>query len=261
VNGRGPTPFVVLTFPRTGSAWLIETLDSHAEIAAYPELFLPGGDVARYASTNVTPFDTVLAALPRWRRRGLLLHRIAYLRRLYADRPGAGAVGFKLMYAQAAAQKGLLHYFALRRVRVVHLIRANLLDAVVSYQVAKATGVFHPRRGEVVPSVSVSLDAERLRGRLEELDLSVSRARGWIERYRLPRVEVAYEELVQRRGETLERVLRFLGVDPRVDALGSSFLPTGAGPRAELVENFGAVRDALAGTRFEWMLHEPGVTR
>jgi LPS sulfotransferase NodH len=256
VRGRGSTPFVVLTFPRTGSAWLIEMLDGHPAIAAYQELFLPGGGMPSYASMDLPLFETSLGSVSSRRRGPRLVRRIEYLRRLYADRPGIRAIGFKLMYAQASAHTGLLPYFALRRVRAVHLIRANMLDAVISYRIAEATGVFHPRAGDAVPRALVSLDAERLRRRLEDLELEISRARSWLERYRLPRVEIAYEELVGRREETLGRVLDFLGVEPSRDRLESSFVRTNAGPRAELIENFTDVREALAGTRFEWMLRE-----
>ena len=35
-----PVAFAVLTFPRSGSTWLMNMLDSHPEVAAYDELFL-----------------------------------------------------------------------------------------------------------------------------------------------------------------------------------------------------------------------------
>ena len=66
-----------------------------------------------------------------------------------------------------------------------------------------------------------------------------------------------YEELVGRREETLERVLRFLDVEPRVEGLRSSFVPVDDVPREDVIENLDDVCRALTGTRFEWMLADP----
>jgi hypothetical protein len=87
-------------------------------------------------------------------------------------------------------------------------------------------------------------------------ELAVSRARSRLERLRLPRLEVSYEELAGRREETLARVLGFLGVEPRVDLLDSSLVRASPSSHLELVENADEVRAVLTGTRFEWMLGE-----
>jgi LPS sulfotransferase NodH len=173
---------------------------------------------------------------------------------VYRPGPGIRAAGFKIMYQQVAQHPGVLPYFAVRRVRAIHLVRANLLDAVISYEVVKATGEFHSLRGEGVPRAMVSIDALALRERLQDMEWQIAHGRTWLERYRLPRIDIACEELLGRRDETLERVLRFLGVDPEVDALDSALVRMGAHPPLELVENAEDARAALAGTRFEWML-------
>jgi LPS sulfotransferase NodH len=254
---RTPTAFVVLTFPRSGSTWLMSTLDSHPRIAAYDELFL-GGDGFQPRPADMPDFASFVEGIPRPARRLRPLHRASYLRALYRARPGIDAVGFKLVYGQARANPGLFPFFALRRVRAVHLIRANLLDAVVSYEAGRASGVFHRELGEPVPVASITLDAEGLRDRLGYMEWATSRARVWLERYRLPRLEVAYEELSGRHDETIEAVLRFLGVEPRLDRLHSPFVPVRGGSKLDLVENADDVRAALRGTRFEWMLGRPG---
>ena len=208
-----------------------------------------------YGSDDISYFPGYLAAR-RLGARGESVQRFVYLRTVLRDRPGIGAAGFKLMYGQVRENPGILQYLALRRVRVVHLVRANLLDAVISYEVAQSTGVFHAHRGEHVPVAVIRLDAGDLRERLEHVEWAVARARSWLERYRLPRIDIAYEELVGRREDTFGRILRFLGVDPDVEALDSSLVRTTTRSSMELVENADDVRAALAGTRFQWMLGE-----
>ena len=248
-----PAPFVVFTSPRSGSAWLMDTLNGHPEVVACAELFRDEGGVPDYGRDDIPYFRTYLESRPGGGRPERL-QRFAFLGLVYRDRPGVRAAGFKLMYGQVGRNPGLFQYFALRRVRAIHLVRANLLDAAISYEVAKATGIFHPRRGDVVPQVAVALDASALRTRLEDMEWAIARGRSRLERFRLPRIDVAYEELVGRRDETFECLLRFLGVEPDVGTLDSDFVRVGTGRALESVENGDEVRGALAGTRFEWML-------
>jgi len=250
----GPTRFVILTKSRSGSKWLVELFDRHEGVDAYGELFAGPGAARDYGSSGVPYFDAYLENVRLRRICPLLYHRVSYLSKLYASRLDA-AIGFKLMYGHAA--RGLFEYFALRRVRVVHLIRGNVFDAVLSYEVAKARGLFGLRRGDIVPPVKVTLDPEGLRRRLEEHEFAIAQARCRIQRYRLPWLDVFYEELVSRREETMERALRFLGVEPHVDDLRSSFAPVDDVPREDVIENLVDVRRVLSGTRFEWMLADP----
>ena len=250
---RSPVAFVVLTFPRSGSTWLMNMLDSHPEVVAYDELFL-GGEGVQPQADDQLDFATYLEHVPQATRRFRVPHRISYLRSVFRERPGTRAVGFKLIYGQVTANPGLLQYFAVRRVRAIHLVRANLLDAVISYEAARETGVFHRRRGEPAPHGTVRLDADGIRERLGYMEWAVARGRVWLERFRLPRVEVAYEELIGRRDETLGTLLRFLDVDPRLESLDSELVRVRGGSTLDLVENADEVRASLTGTRFEWML-------
>jgi LPS sulfotransferase NodH len=247
-----PTPFVVLTKARSGSKWLVELLDSHGEIAAYGEML--GGDQVS-ADYGATGYPRYTSWLDAHRRLPRSLARVSYLHGLFASHPDAKAVGVKLVYGHLG--RDLLAYCAARRVRIVHLVRHNVLDAVISYEVAKARGLFASRIGDVVPPVRVTLDAPTLRMRLEEHEFSITCARAAILRYRLPWLDVSYDELVGRHHETLAGACRFLGVDPSVDELRSTFVRMNEAARNDVVENLEEVRAALAGTRFEWMLREP----
>jgi hypothetical protein len=230
----------------------MSTLDSHPRVAAYRELFLGGEDVQRVA-TDVPDFAGYLADRPAPLRRVRPLNCATYLRAFFRERPGIDAIGFKLVYGQARANAGLLPLCSLRRTRVVHLVRANLLHSVVSYEAARASGVFHREAGAPALDVRIRLDTTALRDRLGHMEWDVSRARSWLERYRLARLEIAYEELIARHDETLVGVLDFLGVEPSVEFC-SAFVPNREGPKLDVVENAEEVQVALAGTRYEWML-------
>jgi hypothetical protein len=245
----------VLAKSRSGSKWLVELLDSHPEVAAYGEML--GGDQvpADYGATGYPRFSSSVAQSGVRRRLPSPYTRVTYLRGLFATYPDARAVGVKLVYGHLG--RGVLAYLAARRVRVVHLVRPNLLDAVISYEVARARGLFASRVGDVVPPVLVTLDAGTLRQRLEEHEFSITCARAAILRYRMPWHDVSYDEVVGRRDETLEGICRFLGVEPSVEGLRSTFAPVDDVPREDVIENLDDVREALVGTRFEWMLRDP----
>jgi len=252
---RRPTPFVVFTTPRSGSSWLIDLLDSHPRIAAYAELFIVRDRTPPdYGSRDVPRFEATLDELRGNGRATLLARRMRYLSRLFDRRPGVRAVGFKLMYLQASAHTGLVPYLAARRARVVHLVRANALEQIVSYEAAVARNLFRARRGDAVPEVTVRLDAPALPARLENMESEVVHARRTLARYRLPALEIVYERLAEATEGELARVVSFLGVEPVNWQTASPLVGASRVPRAELIENIDEVAAALAGTRFAWML-------
>lgn len=251
-----PTPFVLLAKTRSGSKWLVELLDGHPAIAAYGEML--GGDQvpAAYGATGYPRYSSRMALRGGARRRlPSAVTRVAYLHGLFATHPGAKAIGVKLVYGQL--DRAVLAYFAARRARTLHLVRPNVLDALVSYEVARARGLFASRYGDLVPPTKVRLDPATLRHRLAEHEFSITAARAAILRYRLPWLDVVYDELVGRRDETLEGICRFLGVAPAVAGLCSTFAPVDDVPRGDVIANLDEVYEVLAGTRFEWMLRYP----
>ena len=206
------TPFVILTAPRTGSSWLVDSLNNHPQVAAHGELFVPEAREleSAYGSHDLPYFDTYARNGGRPRSKlGLLRKRVAYLNELYG-RSEVDCVGFKLSYKQATLNPGVLTYLSLRRARVVHLIRSNILASVVSWETAQARQFFHARKGDAVEPVSIELDPETLLERLDHHEYAITLARSWIRNLRLPYTEAFYEELTGvRQDEKLARLLAF----------------------------------------------------
>jgi hypothetical protein len=251
--------FVVLTLARTGSSWLVDLLDSHPQVVAYGELFgLDGREEngEKYGRQGFPYFETYL----RERRRGRrtpprLVARIEYLNDL-TRMHAAKTVGFKLTYKEASLNPGLLPALTLRRAPVVHLIRSNALDAVVSWEVARSRRTFHVQDGEELPPLApVRLDARSLAQQLDWREFAVTRMRARILTLRLPYIEAFYEELIGPRGEEkIAGILEYLGLEQPPGQLTSRLTRVSDVPTSSAIENFDEVCDALAGTRFEWML-------
>src|SRR5439155_9377077 len=152
------TRFIVLSTQRSGSTWVVDMLSSHPRVVAYSELFMHGGEG--------TPSWGPVQDLPYWQtyireqRGGRLARPVQlwrYLGRAFEERPGVDAVGFKLMYSQLIIiAKPLMPALWLKRVRIVHLMRRNALDVVLSKEAGQARrGVLHAREGQPVEAVRV----------------------------------------------------------------------------------------------------------
>ncbi len=242
--------FVLLTTQRTGSSWLTTLLDSHPSSDAYGELFLPGeGERPPWGARRVERF---WSARDKLARSGRSTRRpratFSYLDHLFASNPDAQAIGFKLMYDQAVKYPETLVYCMRNRVRVIHLVRPNILDMVISRELMVARGEAHATAADEVIPLQVTLDPESIRRRLRLLELETVSFRKALRALRLRHLEVAYDALASDT-QILAGVLRFLDL-PADAALESPLVKVNDRRQSELVENYAAVSQRLHGTRF-----------
>lgn len=252
-SSASPSRFVILATQRTGSTWLTGMLDSHPAIASYEELFLPADEDRRsWGPADQEFFDNYYR---RHAKHKLPLARsfwaLKYLNALYAPRPATDAVGMKLMYSQLKERPWLLAYMVLRRIRVIHLVRTNVLDVILSGETAKARNQYHALASDKVAPSAVTLPAERLVADIESLQQSVDSIRLLLRLLPLSSVEVSYEELT-RDEAAFSPLFALLGVEPR--SLASRFAKLNRAPKTELIANYADVERVLKGTRFESFL-------
>lgn|GEM_PF-1259993 len=248
---RRQTIFVVLTTQRSGSGWLVDLLDDHPAIASYAEMFrVTDMTVSDYGATAVPRFEVMVGQRAFSTAPGLVVRRHAYVRGLARAHPEALAVGFKLMYDQTRDHPGLMSILALTRARFIHLVRRDTLSAVVSFDIASERDRWHYHAGQPIPPLRVRMDTKSLLERLQRRDTEVERFRRRLARMRVAVHEVAYEDLVARREETLSEVLEFLGVPQPTLPLRSSLVRPTPARAADLVENKADIRAALAGTPY-----------
>jgi LPS sulfotransferase NodH len=250
------TKFVLLSTQRSGSTWVVDMLNSHVQVTAYSELLLEKGQgKPTWGGAKDLPFWSTYLSERRHGRAGPSTKAIffEYLDEVFAPRDGVRAAGFKLMYGQAGAHDHLGGYLVSRRVRVVHLIRRNLLDIIVSKEVAAARDVYHARVGDEVPPVRVRVDASTLLDRLRWQEREAERARKRITKLELEYMEIGYEELRTDHAR-FDGLLEFLGVEPCAARLSSSLRPVNDARHEEVVEDYAQVKQALKGSRFANLL-------
>ncbi|MEP6909336.1 MAG: sulfotransferase domain-containing protein [Actinomycetota bacterium] len=250
------TRFVVLSTQRSGSTWVVDMLTSHPRVVAYSELFMHGGEgVPKWGLEQGLPYWQTFIREQRGGRVArpyLLWH---YLGRVFEERPGIDAIGFKLMYSQLTRiAKPLMPALWLRRVRIVHLVRRNALEVVLSKEAGEARrGVLHAREGQPLESVRLKLRTDDLLERMTAHERAIEGARVRFKRVGLPYHEVVYEDLVADERSGFASLFDFLGVQPA--PVSSSLQKVNATAHEELIENYGEVRAALEGTKFAGQLN------
>jgi hypothetical protein len=250
------TRFVLLATQRSGSSWVRQMLNSHPDVVADDELFVKAS-APRIAEGRAGPEFWAL----RWKEQGRGLRCLMrppqvfrHLDEYFEERAGrCRATGFKLMYDQALLYPEIPLYLARRGVSVVHLIRQNFLDILLSKRGTALRGVYHS--AETVEPVRIALDPSKLVRALSWQERSVRWATAVTSTLRLRCITAHYADLV---GEPrrFEDVFSFLGV-PRPDApLSSALRKLNRAPHRELIENYEEIRSVLDGTRFASLLDD-----
>ena len=249
-DARAGTPFIVLTTPRSGSTWFLDVLGRVPGATAHTELFLPrrkprgersmSWQTAEYLDRNLRGHPLFCETGPQIARRPWSV--FAYLDDVYG-RPGV--VGFKIMYANLVRYPELWAYVVTRRVRVLHLVRSNLLDVVVSEHVRETTRTAHRIAGE--PELAIEpmrIDPVDLVARVRWMRRRIRAVRTLLRASLVRRLEVTYEALV-REPRTFERVCDFLSLE-RPDVLPASHLEKLVKrPASEILRNYDEVARAL----------------
>jgi hypothetical protein len=157
------------------------------------------------------------------------------------------------MYAQLRKHPEILAYMAVQRIRVVHLMRRNHIDVIVSEELARLTGTSHARAGTRTDVPMVYLNPATLVDRIRRLSRRVGEARRLIRLSTCPILEATYEELLEGERECV-RILRFLGISPSGSQVQSNLAKRGARNHREAIANYDEVRQTLSSTPFSIML-------
>lgn len=228
----------------------MSTLNSLPPVRAQGELFLPRPRVSEKR------WDSDFA-IPRYVEAdsdGLTFRPFSVFSYLNALYNSPGIVGFKLMYGQLARYPEILAYFIRHRTRVVHLVRHNHLDVLISYEVKAKIGRAHLLSGQSAPSdVWVELDIESLVRRLEWLQKKQRIARRLLNWSKLPHLEITYEELLRDQAH-FRPIWDFLSIEPEQAIPESSLVKIRRGEQRDVIRNYDQVEAALSKSQFVSLL-------
>ena len=185
------TPFVILFPGRTGSSWLVSSLQSHPMVQAEGERLV-----------QLRP-----RSQPRWIRR--LYHRAA--------RAGLRAGGFKTKLKDVWDLDAFRTLLTGHGARVIVMDRRNTVKLAVSTinarRLFEATGRWNRRAGDPVLPPFTLAEAD-LRRVLAECQDRQRQLHDYAATLPLPGITIHYEDLLGTPAETMGRVLEFLGAPP-----------------------------------------------
>lgn len=242
--------FVILTTQRSGSTWIVDVLDQCTDTAVYGELFLPTKMKWQAGSSDFPQFFE--------RRQGIRpLTTFNYLNALYRRK---GHVGFKLMYSNIRTYPEIVPYLCWRRLPVIHLVRENVLDTIISSEMGQANGQWHRTAADAAVSTplitQIKLNPDTLLQRMQWLQQKITFNRNWLRACHLPHLEISYEALVNDSNEFV-RITRFLGLSEPATSQTSSFSKIRQSSYVDEIINYSEIKETLAGTEFAVLL-EPG---
>ncbi len=244
--------FLVLTTQRTGSSWLMDRLDHSPELEGHMELFYlhERREPPRAGSNDYPRFVESRATVARGHRPFAVFR---YLENFYARKTAAG---FKLMYSQLREYPEILPWLAWRRLPVVHLIRANHLDVIISERLADATGTSHAtvEEGGGKP-LRVTLDPGELLPRIRRLEGKQRAMRRLLALLSNPCLETTYEDLCSDPG-AFDQVHAFLRIDGALVRGDTRLVKRQRARHEDVIVNYAEVRDALLRDGRASLLHE-----
>ena len=238
--------FIIAGTQRTGTSLTVSTLVSHPDIKCFGEVFH-----FRKGKGKRTP-GSYRQYLMQDRFNRTLKHYLNnerqirnYLDELYSTH-GAQAVGFKFMLSQTRQFPAALRYVQDHRIKVLHVVRNNILKTLVSRVTAKQRKLYHSTENITVDKVYL-----RPRGLIRKLDFIASEARAWREAVSdNPYQKISYEDFVADRESVLKKALGFLGVK-YIDNLTSHLKKINPNNLEDVILNYKEIKDCLRGSDYE----------
>lgn len=249
-----PVQYFLMSTQRTGSTWVTDLLNSHPNIASYTELLLEiGQGLPEWGKYRDIPYWNTYRSSKckthRRRFRPALLFR--YLDSVFRSHPDKEAIGVKVMYSQAFRLPEVLGYIRMRRISIIHLVRRNSLDIVLSGMAKDLRTRAHATAVDDIQAVQLQVDVPRLVRQIRKLERRRAVARAVLRSLAVPYFEVAYEDIVSN-PDVMDAAVTFLGLAPA--ALTSSLKKLNPQSHQDLIGNYDDVRRALSKTNFAAML-------
>ena len=207
--------FLISCAARSGSTMLCTLIGSHPQALCHHEVFARDGSVSVFGIYGPkrkasAAFDS---ALKQYRDRApeRFLYDIVF------NAQGRRCVGFKLKTDEVfqpdfQAVRDLVA--ADTDIKIIHLVRHNLIDQYVSHRVVEQTGVHFLRPADERPKVQpFRIDIQRFRAFVADVGRRQQAAYELYGRHR--NFTIAYEDIVAPASAILDDLQRFLGIDNR----------------------------------------------
>ena len=270
------TPFVILTSQRSGSTFLRLWLNGHPEIRAHSEMFLSRNDcpedffgylkrgsIRKYCAGPISRG----AHIPAYFKR-LLVER--YLKQLFSEAPpsfpsvprdtptgidwhvpeynrcDARAVGFNLMYNHLQRFDLLADWIRRNRVSVIHLVRTNSLDVMISAELARKRDKYHSlKHDDDAESIKVSLSPEVVVSDIKRMHAAHHQYAEWFSGS-VPYILITYNSITGHESNlSYRKIVEFLQCEPLMNIPPPTLQKMNPIPPEERLENYSEISATL----------------
>jgi hypothetical protein len=246
--------FAIIGTQRSGTTYIRYLLDSHPQIRCIGEAFLLRILKKSYPGILGYPHyvnESIGRHLKHYLMRTALVSE--YLDYLYAAE-GFTSVGFKFMYTQAKKFPPkfpmVTKYLIKNNVKIIHVIRKNLVKVLVSRETAKKTGIY--RSNAKMKHIKIHLPTENLLKKLSELENENNK---WEKLFtHSPYYKAYYEAFVTDKDNESRKLLSFLDIT-EFGQLSTPIVKINPDKLKDILDNYTELKNLLSNTKYEWCLY------
>lgn len=250
MSEKKPKKFCVITTPRSGSTWLATLLDSHPQIKSFEEPFIWRADRPNWTDRNFPSYYNYKTNAPK---SPFTLFKYLNILSNYKSDTEFDIIGFKVMYNQIQENPEIMLKLLLDNYRIIHLIRQNYLDVIISRAAKKQHRIAHSNQVQS-KTKQVTLDTEHLIEDLDRCQRNNKLFRPLLKIMPLPVLEITYESMQQDYNRVLRLVADFLGVSSNSITFQSDLKRINQGKYSEKIANYDEVVKTLSRSSYSAFL-------
>ncbi len=222
----------VLSEPRSGSSWLLETLNSHPDITLESELY------NHVVYQEVKSFQQI-----EKEKLGIC---IDYLENKFARKRNK-YTGCKILINQLRfISPDFPRYFIenYQQAYFIFLLRENIVCAQISLVIAHTHHIWHCKKDEDIKKKKVHIHPQEFYNNLERFRELKDTTWKLLEDYGVNFIRLTYEELFADKDKVIKKICKFLNIPARhivfsTEKKGNPFRPE------EIIENYEEVKEFL----------------
>ena len=247
-----PTRFMVLGTQRSGTTLVTSTFKRYPNVTAFDEVFLAS------RKADFTYRNYVSQTRLRWirhclARTGMVREYLDQL--LRPEQEQIEAIGFKIMYDQLGCvpyrYPSVLEYACDNALKVIHVIRSNVLRIVLSKLLARQRQLFHTTDEAIPKFESIHIDPTWL---IREMDMIRRKQDLWRTRIAsFIHLEINYEDFIASKEERTWDLLDFIGIESS-EFLFSNLKKISPNDIQDIIDNYDEIAQVLSGTSYHEFL-------
>lgn len=243
--------YIVLTTQRTGSSMFLDVLNGFPGYEGHMELFLDHkrkspalagkNDFLRYYEWKNNKYS--FRPFSVWRYLSEFYSRESYL-------------GFKLMYSHLKKYPETVPYIAYKKLKIIHLIRNNYLDIIISEKIAELTGKSHTTNSSEDNKQTIYLQPQIVLDRVKKLHSNTKFIRKLISTLKMNQsIEIYYEDILSDPDKTMDKVKNLIGIDNSTELKQSTLKKRQTKCKKDIIRNYDELTQILSNSEYNYLLN------